>query len=224
MRILKCCTLCGSHNSLAFCADLVMELHKHGAPPEQDLQAGSYPVSCCSATISPNEKSDKATRSSKNLLGCSHCSKNFKYKSNLVRHVRTHTNERPYRCDHCSRAFADKCNLVSHIRTHTGERPYCCNTCGRSFRLKKTLLNHLRTHTGQRPFTCELCPMAFAQNVTLKKHVQRHRRKKWWDSLQPQGVHVQITCQEKTESCSNLEPLCKTLLISVPSIFNSCKI
>ncbi|KAI1048577.1 hypothetical protein LB506_002784 [Fusarium annulatum] len=49
------------------------------------------------------------------------CGRLFKRLEHLKRHVRTHTQERPYICPHCSKAFSRSDNLAQHKRTHGRE-------------------------------------------------------------------------------------------------------
>ncbi|KAI1824796.1 STE like transcription factor [Xylaria intraflava] len=46
------------------------------------------------------------------------CGRIFKRLEHLKRHVRTHTQERPYICPHCNKAFSRSDNLAQHKRTH----------------------------------------------------------------------------------------------------------
>lgn len=46
------------------------------------------------------------------------CGRLFKRLEHLKRHVRTHTQERPYVCPHCGKAFSRSDNLAQHRRTH----------------------------------------------------------------------------------------------------------
>ncbi|KAG9228351.1 STE like transcription factor-domain-containing protein [Amylocarpus encephaloides] len=46
------------------------------------------------------------------------CGRLFKRLEHLKRHVRTHTQERPYICPHCDKAFSRSDNLAQHRRTH----------------------------------------------------------------------------------------------------------
>lgn len=46
------------------------------------------------------------------------CGRLFKRLEHLKRHVRTHTQERPYHCDLCNKSFSRSDNLAQHKRTH----------------------------------------------------------------------------------------------------------
>eukprot|EP01083_Nonionella_stella_P267828 904997_1 len=69
-------------------------------------------------------------------IKCPYCDKHL-WKSNLERHIRIHTGERPFKCKHpgCEKAYTRNDNLVSHTRVHTGEKPFKCNYsgCGKAF-------------------------------------------------------------------------------------------
>ena len=50
-------------------------------------------------------------------------------KSNLVRHHRVHSGEKPFACQHCPYQTAQKGDLTKHVRIHTGEKPFACSMC-----------------------------------------------------------------------------------------------
>ncbi|KAJ9094991.1 hypothetical protein QFC21_005784 [Naganishia friedmannii] len=46
------------------------------------------------------------------------CSRLFKRLEHLKRHVRTHTQERPYTCSYCGKGFSRSDNLTQHVKIH----------------------------------------------------------------------------------------------------------
>lgn len=57
----------------------------------------------------------------------------------------TNAQKRPrkFECGICEKRFISGNDLRKHIRTHTDERPYVCNECGQAFRQAGSLKNHI---------------------------------------------------------------------------------
>ncbi|XP_019346092.1 zinc finger protein 236 isoform X2 [Alligator mississippiensis] len=105
---------------------------------------------------------------------CTYCPKSFKKPSDLVRHVRIHTGEKPYKCDECGKSFTVKSTLDCHVKTHTGQKLFSCHVCSNSFSTKGSLKVHMRLHTGAKPFKCPHCDLRFRTSGRRKTHIQCH--------------------------------------------------
>uniref|UniRef100_A0A671YFB4 C2H2-type domain-containing protein n=1 Tax=Sparus aurata TaxID=8175 RepID=A0A671YFB4_SPAAU len=121
-------------------------------------------------------------------LLCDFCGKEFKCKSQLTAHFRTHTGERPHLCDICGRKFGRQYQLKRHKilvhanRVNSEENPspdalFACAVCGKRLKSEAMLAAHSRIHSGDKPHRCSICLRSFQRATCLKQHhVRVHLR------------------------------------------------
>merc|ERR1719460_1683625 len=60
---------------------------------------------------------------------CKQCKYTSSVKSNLRRHLKTHSEEKSNKCNQCDYASSHAGNLRQHLKTHSGENSNKCNQC-----------------------------------------------------------------------------------------------
>lgn len=76
----------------------------------------------------------------------------------------------------CSKSFKRREHLQKHIVLHTGEKKFTCEHCAKSFPRRDALQDHLRRIHGTvnsvdaEEFSCNLCDKVFLQHSNLVRH------------------------------------------------------
>ncbi|KAI3366341.1 hypothetical protein L3Q82_000500 [Scortum barcoo] len=137
---------------------------------------------------------DPSTSEMSENKNCGLCGKYFARRVDMERHMKSHSEDRPYNCAFCEKKFKNPYVLKRHqkeiCKSRELKRPKrrepqrsapqptsdgstdgkVCPICSRALPCTADIAKHLRSHTEERPFICITCEKGFKYKDTLKKH------------------------------------------------------
>uniref|UniRef100_A0A1A9Z4V6 Protein krueppel n=1 Tax=Glossina pallidipes TaxID=7398 RepID=A0A1A9Z4V6_GLOPL len=110
---------------------------------------------------------------------CLQCNRTFSRYNHLLRHMLTHSDEKPHVCCYCGKRFSRSDHLQKHIASLHTEKQFKCDQCSCAYGRKDHLQRHKETRHGNNPpppklFECDMCEKKFTTKAYLMKHKQLH--------------------------------------------------
>lgn len=98
----------------------------------------------------------------------------FGEKSQLTKHMKTHSDKDLSYCSFCKQHFDD---VKKHFETAHEDLTDQCKMCFKRFSKPSSLKIHFKVfHTLEKNFICDYCPnKGFAERLQLKRHLRRHQ-------------------------------------------------
>ena len=95
----------------------------------------------------------------------------FSYKKNIKIKLWICVSDKFKVCKICSKRFLRNSALDKHLRIHSEVKPFSCSVCSKYFNLKENLNKHMKIHSGIKEFVCHVCNKMFTQKVNLNRHM-----------------------------------------------------
>lgn len=111
---------------------------------------------------------------------CKECNRTFSRYNHLLRHMLTHSSEKPHICKFCSKGFSRSDHLQKHVQSIHSEKNYKCEQCDSAYGRKDHLQRHIETRHNKNPsapkpqYECDMCEKKFTTKTYLVRHKLLH--------------------------------------------------
>ncbi|XP_068995965.1 zinc finger protein 11-like [Embiotoca jacksoni] len=163
---------------------------------------------------------------------CLLCGKYFARQVDMERHMKSHSEDRPYKCSFCEKKFKNLYVLKRHqkeiCKSREEKRPKrkeaqrsnlppppseassdgkICPICSRILPCTADIAKHLRSHSEERPFICIACEKGFKYKDTLKKHqiIHGHEGIREEESKTVEQILAEADSQNCADAAENRE-------------------
>lgn len=145
---------------------------------EQTENPTSSKIKHENTTVKPPRRRHGSSNNEDNR--CKECNRTFTRYNHLLRHMLTHSDEKPHVCNFCGKGFSRSDHLQKHIQSIHCEKNYKCDQCSSAYGRKDHLQRHIETRHNkdssiQKPqFDCDMCEKKFTTKAYLAKHKLLH--------------------------------------------------
>ncbi|XP_029018710.1 zinc finger protein 14-like isoform X1 [Betta splendens] len=191
------------------------------------------------------DSADPSTSEVADNKNCVLCGKYFARRVDMERHMKSHSEDRPYKCSFCEKKFKNPYVLKRHQReicksrekrpkrrdvqrsspqppAETSTEGKVCPICSRVLPCTADIAKHLRSHSEERPFICITCEKGFKYKDTLKKHqiIHGHEGIREEESKSVEEILAEADAHNGDEDCGldEAESTAVTEAASVPKV------
>ncbi|XP_067647577.1 zinc finger protein Xfin-like [Eurosta solidaginis] len=133
--------------------------------------------------IEPKRRRGKATSTKKpeftfnnddERYHCNRCNKDFAWKKDVERHLKSHYGIYPYECSKCGHRFQRKDKFSNHLKVHERQEAGVARRPRPEKKAELSFAEHLYSELRFRSLECKLCTEHIPNLATLRTHLQTH--------------------------------------------------